>query len=91
MSQLEDDLKIRIYQKIKKWEYDALELYKMADLTPQDAAAAIISTLMLELILGAHAMGMTEKEMHETLDKGIKDVRRKLRAARNMKRKGVPQ
>ena len=73
---LEKDLKKHIHNKLKVWESDSLELFKMAGLSAENTAADLIGALFSEAIRGATAVGLTDKEILSSVIMYLEAVRK---------------
>ena len=65
---LKRDLSRWAYEKLKKWELDTAERFKMAGLPSAETGTTILGTLFLETANGAVAIGMTDEQVHRGIE-----------------------
>jgi hypothetical protein len=71
MSELRRDLARRIREKHRLWLKDSVALYQMADLPMEEATYDVLYTLIVTLISGLKANGVTQEQALAMLDEWI--------------------
>jgi len=77
MTALHRDLYRQSCFRLKQWLADAIALFKMGDIPKETAAGSLITILCGEFCTGMLTCGMTDKEIHEVVDKVLAHVKNK--------------